>query len=104
MNVIDRNVEEEGAFDELKTHLCSCTQVNRPVVFRSMTPKRVEQELYGLLIAHNAVRMIMWAASCLVPFVGSGHVAQCLEEISGRSPPDSDASPPMRPSSACHRG
>ena len=59
--------EEEGAFDELKTHLCSCTQVNRPVVFRSMTPKRVEQELYGLLIAHNAVRMIMWAASCLVP-------------------------------------
>lgn len=59
--------EEEGAFDELKTHLCSCTQVNRPVVFRSKTPKRVAQELYGLLIAHNAVRKIMCVASSLVP-------------------------------------
>ena len=59
--------EEEGAIDEVKTHLCSCTQVNRPVVFRSMSPKRVEQELYGLFIAHNAVRMVLWQASCLVP-------------------------------------
>ena len=30
--------EEEGAFDEIKTHLCDCTQVNRPVLFRSQTP------------------------------------------------------------------
>ncbi len=59
--------EEEGAFDELKTHLCDCTQVNRPVVFRSKTPERVEQELYGLLLAHNALRMIMWTASRPVP-------------------------------------
>jgi hypothetical protein len=59
--------EEEGAIDELKTHLCDCTQVNRPVVFRSMTPERVKQERYGLFIAHNAVRMVMWQASCLVP-------------------------------------
>ena len=59
--------EEEGAFDEIKTHLCNCTQVNRPVVFRSKTPDRVKQELYGLFIAHNAIRMIMWEASQLLP-------------------------------------
>ena len=59
--------EEEGAFDEVKTHLCDCTQVNRPVVFRSKTPKRVEQELYGLFIAHNAVRMTMTYAAALLP-------------------------------------
>ena len=59
--------EEEGAFDEVKTHLCDCTQVNRPVMFRSKTPERVEQELYGLFIAHNAVRMIMARAAALLP-------------------------------------
>lgn len=59
--------EEEGAIDELKTHLCDCTQVNRPVVFRSKTPQRVKQELYGLFIAHNAVRMVISIASCVVP-------------------------------------
>ena len=58
---------EETAFDELKTHLCYCTQVNRPVVFRSKRPKRVEQELYGLFIAHNAIRMTMTRAATLVP-------------------------------------
>jgi hypothetical protein len=45
----------EGTIDELKTHLCDCATVNRPVVFRSMTPPRVEQEYYGLLIAFNAL-------------------------------------------------
>jgi len=47
--------EGESAFDELKTHLCDCATVNRPVVFRSKTPRRVEQEFYGLLIAFNVV-------------------------------------------------
>ena len=32
--------EQECAFDEIKTHLCDCTQVNRPVMFRSKTPDR----------------------------------------------------------------
>jgi len=45
--------EGESAFDEIKTHLCDCATVNRPVVFRSKTPSRVEQEFYGLLIAFN---------------------------------------------------
>ena len=57
---------EEGAYDELKTHLCACTQVNRPVVLRSRTPQRVEQELYGLFIAHNTIRVIMAEAAATV--------------------------------------
>lgn len=55
--------EEETILDEIKTHLCDCATVNRPVVFRSKTPERVEQELYGLLIAYNLVRKIMSEAA-----------------------------------------
>lgn len=51
--------EEETTLDEIKTHLCDCTTVNRPVVFRSKKPERVIQELYGLMIAYNAVRKTM---------------------------------------------
>ena len=40
--------------DELATH-----QINRPVELRSRTPAGVVQELYGILLAHNAVRMLM---------------------------------------------
>ncbi len=55
--------EEETATDEIKTHLCACATVNVPVIFRSRTPERVVQELYGLLIAYNAVRMLMCEAA-----------------------------------------
>jgi len=55
--------EEETATDEIKTHLCACATVNVPVVFRSRTPERVEQELLGLLIAYNAVRKLMCEAA-----------------------------------------
>ena len=51
--------ECENTIDEIKTHLCGCTTVNRPVVFRSQSPQGVEQELYGLLIAYNAIRKLM---------------------------------------------
>lgn len=57
--------EEETGYDELKTHLCSCTTVNRPVVLRSKLPHRVEQELYGLLIAYNAVRVTIALAAAV---------------------------------------
>jgi hypothetical protein len=57
--------EEETGYDELKTHLCSCTTVNRPVVLRSKLPHRVEQELYGLLIAYNAVRVTIALAAAI---------------------------------------
>lgn len=40
--------------DELTTH-----QLNRPVDLRSKTPAGVVQELYGVLLAHNAIRQVM---------------------------------------------
>ena len=58
--------EEETVTDEFKTHLCACATVNRAVVFRSHKPERVEQEWYGLLIAHNAVRKTMVCAASMV--------------------------------------
>ena len=58
--------EEETVTDEFKTHLCACATVNRAVVFRSHKPERVEQEWYGLLIAHNAVRKTMACAASMV--------------------------------------
>lgn len=50
--------EIETAFDELKTHLRG-----RNVVLRSKTPELVRQELYGLLLAHYAVRGFMHEAA-----------------------------------------
>lgn len=51
--------EIETAFDELKVHLRG-----RDVVLRSKTPDLVKQELYGLLLAHFAVRGLMHEAAC----------------------------------------
>lgn len=50
--------EIENAFDELKTHLRG-----RKIVLRSKTPALVEQEFYGLLLAHYAVRGLMHGAA-----------------------------------------
>lgn len=50
--------EIENAFDELKTHLRG-----RQIVLRSKTPELVEQELYGLLLAHFAIRGLMHEAA-----------------------------------------
>lgn len=49
--------EEELAIDELKTH-----QRERPVL-RSQTPAGVVQEIYGLLIAHYLIRVLMQEAA-----------------------------------------
>lgn len=51
--------ELEGAFDELKTHLRGGSQV----VLRSKTPELIEQEVYGLLLAHRAVRSLLLKAA-----------------------------------------
>ena len=51
--------EEEIAIDEIKTHQCSATTVNRPVIFRCKTSRRVLQEAYGLVIAYNLVRTVI---------------------------------------------
>ena len=46
--------EIESVFDEFKTHMRSAS-----TVLRSKTPNLVEQELWGLLLAHYAVRQLM---------------------------------------------
>jgi IS4 transposase len=50
--------ELETAFDELKIHLRG-----RAIVLRSRTPELVQQEFYGLLLAHFAVRDLMHQAA-----------------------------------------
>jgi hypothetical protein len=46
--------EIEGVLDEFKTHLRG-----GQVVLRSKTPQLVEQEFYGMMLAHRAVRTLM---------------------------------------------
>ena len=50
--------EIETAFDELKTHLRGAR-----IVLRSKRPDLVEQEFYGLLLAHFAIRCLMHEAA-----------------------------------------
>lgn len=51
--------EIETGIDEIKTHQCGGTTVNRPVLLRSQSSRRVLQEAYGLLVAYNLVRTLM---------------------------------------------
>jgi hypothetical protein len=50
--------EIEGVFDEIKTHLRAAS-----TVLRSKTPELVQQELWGLLLAHFAIRQLMAEAA-----------------------------------------
>jgi hypothetical protein len=50
--------EIETALDELKTHLRGAQ-----IVLRSKTPELVQQEFYGLLMAHFAIRGLMHEAA-----------------------------------------
>ena len=50
--------EVESTLDELKTH-----QGGRGLVLRSQHPVGVEQELYGLLLSHHAIRTLMHHAA-----------------------------------------
>lgn len=50
--------EIEGVFDEIKTHLRGSS-----TVLRSKTPELVQQELWGLLLAHFAIRQLMAEAA-----------------------------------------
>src|SRR5215471_15626500 len=50
--------ELELAFDELKTHT-----LERAEALRSKAPTRVEQEVWGLLLAYNLVRIVMSRAA-----------------------------------------
>ena len=50
--------EVESVFDEFKTHMRSAS-----TVLRSKTPELVQQELWGLLLAHFAIRQLMAQAA-----------------------------------------
>lgn len=50
--------EQENLFDEIKTHLRGAQ-----IVLRSQTPDLVRQEVWGLLLAHYAVRGLMHEAA-----------------------------------------
>lgn len=50
--------EIESVFDEFKTHMRSVS-----TVLRSKTPELVQQELWGLLMAHFAIRQLMVQAA-----------------------------------------
>lgn len=82
--------EAEITFDELETHQ---RLLDRPL--RSLTPVGVIQELYGVLIAHFAVRYLMHEAALLVgldpdrlSFVGAIEVIRdAIIEFQMTSPP-----------------
>jgi Insertion element 4 transposase N-terminal/Transposase DDE domain len=69
--------EAELGYRELKVHL-----VDEPVPFRSHRPDRVLQEIYGLLIAYNAVRALM-CRGAEVAGVGPTRLSftDCLEHV-----------------------
>lgn len=50
----------EEVIDEIKTHLRLSART-----LRALTPEGVRQELYGILLAHIAVRTLMLGAACL---------------------------------------
>jgi hypothetical protein len=54
--------EEEILLDSIKTHQCAATTVNRPVIFRCQTPRRVLQEAFGLVLSFNLVRALILEA------------------------------------------
>ncbi len=57
MNIINA-LEVENTLDELKTHL-----LGRKTPIRSLNPHEVVQEVYGWLLAHWAVRFLMFQAA-----------------------------------------
>ncbi|MER7780688.1 IS4 family transposase [Streptomyces sp. NPDC096191] len=51
--------EIENTLDEIKTH-----QGGRQLVLRSQYPDGIEQEIYGFLLVHHALRDVMHQAAC----------------------------------------
>lgn len=84
--------EAELSFRELKTY-----QLEARVAFRSHTPERVLQEVYGLLLAYNCVRSLM-ADGAAVAGVAPRQLSftACLERIRTSLPSLAAASPAER--------
>lgn len=55
--------EGELVFDEIKNHLATVTHGKLRTILRSKSPEKAEQEVYGLLLAHNLVRQTMVQAA-----------------------------------------
>jgi hypothetical protein len=87
--------EIETALDELKTHLRGAQ-----IVLRSKTPELVQQEFFGLLMAHFAVRSLMHEAALQaeedpdrLSFLHSVHVVQRRLARYAAIPPSAEESP-----------
>jgi hypothetical protein len=87
--------EIETALDELKTHLRGAQ-----IVLRSKTPELVEQEFYGLLMAHFAIRGLMHEAALRadedpdrLSFLHSVRVVQRRMARFAAIPPSAEKSP-----------
>lgn len=81
--------EVEGVFDELKTHL-----LQRRRTLRSKTADLVRQEFYGWVLAHYAVRWLMYSAatehemeSRKLSFVANVQLLRRAQPQSGAFPP-----------------
>ena len=88
--------EIQTALDELKTHLRGAQ-----IVLRSKTPELVQQEFFGLLMAHFAIRGLMHEAALKadedpdrLSFVHSVHVVQRRMARYGAIPPSAEKSIP----------
>lgn len=88
--------EIETTLDELKTHLRGAQ-----IVLRSKTPELVQQEFFGLLMAHFAIRGLMHEAALKadedpdrLSFVHSVHVVQRRMARYGSIPPSAEKSLP----------
>jgi hypothetical protein len=88
--------EIETALDELKTHLRGAQ-----IVLRSKTPELVQQEFFGLLMAHFAIRGLMHEAALKadedpdrLSFVHSVHVVQRRMSRYGAIPPSAEENLP----------
>ena len=81
--------EIEGVFDEFKTHLRA-----NSTVLRSKTPDLVQQELWGLLLAHFAIRQLMaqaaWARALDPDRLSFTHAVRVIK----RKMPQAAAVPP----------
>ena len=53
----------EITYDEIKTHQCATLRGQSPTTFRSKRPDLVAQELYGMLIMYNLVRLLIVQAA-----------------------------------------
>ena len=81
--------EVEGVFDELKTHL-----LQRRRTLRSKTADLVRQEFYGWVLAHYAVRWLMYSAATehegaprKLSFVANVQLLRRAQPQSGAFPP-----------------